>query len=91
MTIRKFFAVFEMKILLQKKWYYFYIFTKIISIFTKIIDKTNCSKKKFRNNIRKYNFVFTFTFYNFCTNIQINNRINRDSIFFQIYDELYYL
>ena len=45
----------------------------------------------FRNNIRKYNSAFTFTFCNFRANIRINNRINRDSIFFQIHGELYHL
>ena len=32
-----------------------------------------------------------FTFCNFRANIRINNRINRDSIFFQIHNELYHL
>jgi hypothetical protein len=57
-----------------------------------LLIEQNSRERDFRQNIRLYNFVFTFIFVNYKANSRISNRLNNDREFvvFQIQKELYH-
>ncbi len=58
----------------------------------KLLTEQNSRERDFRQNIRSFNFVLTFTFVNYKANSRIANRLNsdRESVVFQIQEELYH-
>ena len=69
----------------------FYFFCDFFQFLRNLLIEQISREKYFRQSICKYNFVFIFMFCNYHANIWINNRLNWNSVFFQIHKKLYYV